>query len=85
VLAPELLDTGTRRLALTEDSNDTRSATGLGKSAAQFFPKELWGHRLQNAPCWGCTESQFSPRATGKHMIGSPYAPYAYVGSRRNT
>jgi hypothetical protein len=37
MLAPELLDTRTRLLALTEDSNDTRSVTGRGRSAPQFF------------------------------------------------
>ena len=58
MLAPELLDTRTRLLALTEDSNDTRSATGRGRSAPQFFQESPGTTDCKNAPCWGCTESQ---------------------------
>jgi hypothetical protein len=54
MLAPELLDTRTRLLALTEDSNDTRSVTGRGRSAPQFFQESpvLGVHRIAS------TESQ---------------------------
>jgi hypothetical protein len=79
MLAPELLDTRTRLLALTEDSNDTRSATGRGRSAPQFFQESPGATDCKNAPCWDAQSRRdlVSASASGKHMIETPYAPCA--------